>query len=238
MRLRRFPLRPLLLGGFALGALAGCTSLDTYQVQAPETLGSQVAVLAIEVPASALTEGETATFDIAFEIGWRGNVERSSMRATSRADLQDTILAQHRQWIYAVATRREPCAATTYAGVQHIALTRTGGRLSMALEPARVERQIEYSKAEWIAAMGRLRPESIRPPVYPDAALREGGQATVGVMFEFGPDGKARDAFAVNVANDRWGMTKAALAAVQRYELKEPPGRAIRGCQTFEFKLR
>ena len=99
-----------------------------------------------------------------------------------------------------------------------------------AARAARVERQIEYSKAEWIAAMGRLRPESIRPPVYPEAALREGGQATVGVMFEFGPDGKARDAFAVNVANDRWGMTKAALAAVQRYELKEPPGRAIRGC--------
>lgn len=238
-RARSASLRPVLVFLVTLAALAACKSLDTYQVRMPEVRGTQIAVLAIEVPANALAEGERASFDIAFEIGLRGEVVRSSMQATTRADLQDTILEQHRQWIYAVATREAPCAASTFAGVQRIAFTRTGGRLAMALEPARVERPLENVRADWFAArsMADLKPDSIRLPEYPRAALLEGVEGTVGIMFEFDADGRAGNAFSVNIANDRWGLTQAALATVKRYELKEPPGRTLRACQTFEFRL-
>lgn len=239
MHIHGIVLRCGLACGLALVMLVSCKSLDTYQVRMPETRGTQVAVLAIEVPANALAEGESATFDIAFEIGLRGDVVRSSMRATTRTDLQDSILEQHRQWIYAVATRQRPCAASTYAGVQRIAFTRTAGKLAMALEPARVERELESVPAEWVAArsMADLKPDSIRLPAYPRAALLDGSEGIVGVLFEFDADGRAKNAFPVNVANDRWGFTQAALATVARYQLKEPPGRTVRACQTFQFTL-
>lgn len=229
--------RMALLAASAL-ALPACKTTDTQRIELPERLGAPIGVLAIELPTGALADGEAATFDIEFEIGWRGTVERSSMRAASRPDLQDAVLTQHRQWVYAVATRSRPCAAVKFVGVQHIAISRTGSRLAMPLEPARVERRVDVVEAEWIGGVDKLRPESVTAPEYPRDALLAGAYGTVGVMFEFGMDGKARDAFTINAVNDRWGMTKAALATVSRYQLKEPPVRPLKACQTFEFTLR
>jgi hypothetical protein len=68
--------------------------------------------------------------------------------------------------------------------------------------------------------------------------MLENAQGRIGVIFEFGPEGKARNAFSVNGVNDRWGLTRAAIDTVSRYELIEPPGRTLLACQTFKFELR
>jgi outer membrane biosynthesis protein TonB len=220
--------------------VAACKSVavDPYRIDLPDRLGVPIAVLELEVPAAALQENETARFDIEFEVDLRGHVERSRTTASTRPDLDQRILEQHRQWIYAISTRTNPCVANAFVGTQHVEFTRRDGKVSMALEPARVERNVSRAAAEWVAATMPLKPETARLPSYPRQALLDKVHGTVGVMFEFGPDGKAHDAFAVNGVLDRWGLARAAVDTVSRYELKEPPGRTVLACQTFAFTTR
>jgi len=231
--------RPIVIGLCTL-LVAACKSVavDPYRIDLPDRIGVPIAVLQLEVPVAALQENETARFDIEFQVDLRGRVERSRTTASTRPDLDQKILEQHRQWIYAISTRADPCVATAFVGTQHVEFTRRDGKLSMALEPARVERNVSRAAAEWVAAKMQLKPETARLPAYPRQALLDHVHGTVGVMFEFGPDGKAHDAFAVNGVLDRWGLARAAVDTVSGYELKEPPGRTVLACETFAFTTR
>jgi hypothetical protein len=79
-----------------------------------------------------------------FEIDLRGHVQRSEMRASTRPDLQQRVPEYQQQWIDSIATRNAPCVAKTFSGTQDIEFTRRDGRLSMALEPARVQRTFNF----------------------------------------------------------------------------------------------
>jgi outer membrane biosynthesis protein TonB len=108
----------------------------------------------------------------------------------------------------------------------------------MPLQAAELMQPTTEAKAEPMPRIPPIKPESVVLPPYPGRALPDRAQGVVGVLFEFGPDGKVQDAFAVNGVTDRWGMTEAALATVRRYELREPPGRTVLACQSFEFMVR
>jgi hypothetical protein len=213
-------------------------------VELPEGIGVPVAVIQLELPSGALADKETASFDIQFEINVRGVVVQSKIQASSRPDLAARILEQHRQWIYSVASRATPCRAVAFRGIQHIEVARSDGKLSMTLEAARVEEEIAVLSAiELHPTSGadkpalRLKASSRVIPKYPLKAIIDGVEGTIGVIFEFGPDGKARDPLIVNGGTDRWGLTDAALQMVSRYELEEPPGRTVVACQTVDFKI-
>jgi hypothetical protein len=109
----------------------------------PEVLGAPAVVLSPEVPAGAIADGELARFEIGFTIDLRGAVVESRIESTTRPDLADAVLAQHRQWIYAVATRENPCQLRRFRGVQSIEVQRLDGKLVASGEPARVIEVIE-----------------------------------------------------------------------------------------------
>jgi outer membrane biosynthesis protein TonB len=224
--------------GLAALLLVGCATSrgPRHQIELPDRAGVPIGVLEFEVPASALREGETAHFDVEFEVDMRGRVQESHMTSSSHPDMDTKILADHKQWIYAVSSRAKPCTAERFVGTQAIEFTRRDGKLAMKLEPARVDRTLEEVSAENVASFA-LKPESMRTPAYPRAAALDGVYGTIGVIIEFGPDGKVRSAFPLNGSGDRWGLTRTVMETVSRYELKNPPGRTVLVCQPFVFTL-
>jgi outer membrane biosynthesis protein TonB len=227
-----------LVGASAL-LLIGCAQPrgPGYQIDVADRIGAPLAVMELEVPAAALKEGETARFDIEFQVDMQGRVQGSSVKASTRPDLNQQILEQHKHWIYAVAPRARPCLAQTFAGTQQIEFARHSDKLAMQLYGARVDRALERLASEWAYSKASLKPESARMPEYTRLALIDGVQETVGVMFDFGPDGKASNVRPINFDGDRWGLMRQAVEAVSSWELRNPPGRTIHACHEFKFTL-
>jgi hypothetical protein len=105
MRLSRF--LPIVL---AVAGLCACASAPNrpYQVDLPDRLGMPLAVLELEVSAAALQEGETAQFDIEFEIDLHGRVRHSSLRSASRPDLAASASGSMRSPRAPILARRAP----------------------------------------------------------------------------------------------------------------------------------
>lgn len=210
-------------------------------IEMPDVLGTPVVVLAPELPQGAVKAGETASFDIAFTIDLRGAVTESRIESTSRPDLADTILAVHKQWIYAVATRAEPCAARRFRGLQTIAVTQREGKLVSAAEPARVVEELETRRSERVDRGTVSVPNyrvAMRSVTYPRAALDQGVEASLAIIVLFSTEGAVVDAFPVNAAYDPWGFAKSAMQASRQLRMEPPPQHAIAVCVPIEFRIR
>lgn len=247
-------MRPILMGPFIL-LLAACATpppapppslrpslAGGTRIEMPEVLGTPVAILAPELPAGTLADGEGARFEIAFTIDLRGAVVESRIESTTRPDLADAMLAQHRQWIYAVATRGDPCRMQRFRGVQTIEVQRRDGRLAASGEPARVIEVLARRDAVRVDDDASLRPVNYRHVmgsiVYPSQALRDRIQARFAVIAIFGADGAVKDAYPVNAAYDRYGFAQNAMNAVRRLKVEPPPGREFLACIPIDFQLR
>lgn len=210
-------------------------------IEMPEVLGTPVVVLALELPQGSVQPGETASFDIAFSIDLRGAVTESRIESTSRSDLADSVLATHKQWIYAVATRAEPCATRRFRGLQRIAVTQREGKLVSAAEPARVVEELETRRSERVdsgtPSVANYR-DAMLSIAYPRAALQQGVEARLALIVQFSAEGAVVDAFPVNAAYDRWGFAKSAMQAARRLRMDPPPQRALTTCVLIDFRIR
>lgn len=212
------------------------------RIELPEVLGAPVVIVAPELPSGAVTEGERARFDIAFEVDLRGTVVQSRIESTTRPDLADAMLAQHRQWIYAVATRGDPCRMQRFRGVQTVEVQRRDGRLAASGEPARVIEVLAQCDAERVDHRDSLHPVNYRHVMssipYPRQAMIDGIQASFAVIAIFGADGAVKDTYPVNAAYDRYGFAQNAMTAVRRLKVEPPPGREFMSCIPINFLLR
>ncbi len=73
---------------------------------------------------------------------------------------------------------------------------------------------------------------------YPREALRQGIEARLALLVDFGADGGVVDAFPVNAAYDRWGFAESAIKVARRLKAEPPPARAMRACIPIDFRLR
>jgi len=212
------------------------------RIEMPEVLGTPVAILAPELPAGALADGESARFEIAFTIDLRGTVVESRLASTTRPDLADAMLAQHRQWIYAVATRNDPCRMQRFRGVQTIEVQRREGKLAASSGPARVIEVLARRDAVRVDGEASLQPVNYRHVMgsigYPRQALLDGIQARFAVVAIFGADGAVKDTYPVNAAYDRYGFAQSAMNAVRRLKVEPPPGHEFMACIPVNFQLR
>lgn len=242
-----------LMGAAGCLALTACTTVSAppplplnapgvTRIEMPEVLGTPVAVVPPELPGGTLSPGQTATFDIAFRIDARGNVVDSSLLASSHPDLAPAVLATHRKWIYAVATRQDPCRITRFAGTQRIAVTLKDGKPIAALDPATVIERLGAQTAPQVVRDAGLTVPNYRSVIsslpYPREALRQGVEARLALLVDFGADGSVVDAFPVNAAYDRWGFAESAIKVARRLKAEPPPGRAMRACIPIDFRLR
>ena len=212
------------------------------RVELPDVLGTPVVVVAPELSAVDLPEGARATFEIEFTIDLRGSVTGSNLRSSSHPALAEQVLAQHRSWVYAVATRDQPCRVTDFRGLQKIQIERSGGTLKAQLEPATVLERLgrrDYPKA---GVPGTISVPNYRNVLaampYPAAAQRQGIEADLAVLIEFAHDGTVKDAFPVNAAYDKWGFTQAALRRVTALRMEPAPGQIVLTCVPLAFRLR
>jgi outer membrane biosynthesis protein TonB len=212
------------------------------RIEMPEVLGSPVAILAPELPAGAIADGEVARFDIAFTIDLRGAVTESRVESTNRPDLAAAMLAQHRQWIYAVATREQPCRMQRFRGVQPIEVQRRDGKLTASSAPARVVEVLARQSAERFDNRASIRPVNLQHVMgsiaYPGQAIRDRIEARFAVIALFGTDGAVKDTYPVNAAYDRYGFAQNAMIAVRRLKLEPPPAREFTACIPIDFLLR
>lgn len=212
------------------------------RIEMPEVLGTPVAILAPELPAGAIADGESARFDIAFTIDLRGAVTESRVESTDRPDLADAILAQHRQWIYAVATREQPCRMQRFRGVQSIEVQRRDGSLAASSAPARVVEVLARQSAERFDNRASIRPVNLQHVMgsiaYPGQAIRDRIEARFAVIALFGTDGAVKDTYPVNAAYDRYGFAQNAMNAVRRLRVEPPPAREFVACIPIDFLLR
>lgn len=245
--------RCLLLSSLAV-LLAACAVTDTNaplrprpdgpgaRIFLPRVLGMPLAILAPEVPAGTIAAAERVRFEIAFSINLRGAVTESVMQSTSRPDLADAMLAQHRQWVYAVATSASgPCNIVRFRGVQTIEVERVGGKLVASGEPAHVVEVIAGIAARDIATDASSVPNyqsTMTSIVYPRSALLAGHERSLSMIIVFGADGAVKDAFPVNDAYDPHGFGASALRAVRRLKMEPPPPSDVAACAPIEFLLR
>ena len=250
----RAMLRCLLLSSLTV-LLAACAVTETRsppalrpsvpggtKVMLPDVPGTPLAILAPELPAGAIATGERARFEIGFSIDLRGAVVESSMQSTTRPDLADAMLAQHRQWVYAVATSAGgPCRVQRFRGVQTIEVQRVGDKLVADGVPARVVEVIGGMNAQTVqkgsvtvpnyrAVMGSI--------IYPRAAVMAGVEASLSMIVVFGTDGGVKDAFPVNLAHEPYGFAQTGLRAVRRLKAEPPPPNDFTACVPVDFRLR
>lgn len=238
--MRLLPLLPMSL------VLAGCASTPAptsrTQITMPEVLGTPIAILAPELPAGAIADGERARFDIAFAIDLRGSVIESRVESSTRPDLADAMQAQHRQWVYAVATRHAPCAMRRFRGVQSLEVERRGGKLVANAEPARVIEVLATRKAALADGQQAPTPINYRQVMggiaYPRDALLRGLQASFAVVAVFDQTGAVKEAYPVNAAHDSHGFSRSALDAVRRLKMEPPPSRDLTTCVPVDFRIR
>jgi TonB family protein len=212
------------------------------RIEMPEALGAPVVVLAPELPAGVIAVGERAQFDIGFRINLRGEVVESRIESTTRPDLADAMLAQHRQWIYAVATREDPCRLRRFRGAQAIEVQRLEGKLVASSEPARVLEVLEVRVTPRINSGNALQIPNYRQVLgsiaYPRQAMVEGAQARFALLVTFDTDGSVKDIFPVNAAYDRYGFAQNAMNAARRLKADPAPSQAVMACIPIDFLLR
>jgi hypothetical protein len=207
------------------------------RIELPDVLGVPAAPNPPELPAGALLEGESARFDIAFEVDLRGRVIESRISSTNRPDLADAMLAEHRQWGYAVTTRDAPCRIHRYRAEQTIELQQREGALVAEALPARMNEIIEQRDAEWLKpAVTNVR-EVMTSLNYPRAALLAGAQADITVMVEFAPDGSVQHAYPAIGSFDRFGFGRSAAVTARRLKADPAPGRAFTACMAVSFRI-
>ena len=245
----------VLAAGLAVaGALAGCASapppapiaaqpnLVTQRIDLPDLLGVPVAAAPLQLPAEVFADGQHASFDIEFTTDLRGHVVGSKTAGSTRPDLDATILAQHRNWRYAVATRVDRCAARRYRAVQRIELERRAGDVKAEYGAARVVellgRQVVPKPAGTAGfIVPNYRTELARIS-YPSDALREGVEASFALYVVFNADGGVDDVFAVNAFDDRWGFIENAMRVARQLKADPKPGKPIMGCVPIDFRIR
>lgn len=214
----------------------------SQRFELPEVLGTPILIAAPELPVGTLAEGESAEFDIEFSIDLRGSVAASKLVASSHPGIDAEILAQHRTWIYAVATRDNLCAMNRFRAVQQIRVTRREGKLSSTIEPARVLETIERVNQPSADTGQALNVPNFRTTLrsmeYPAAALREGVEGRLALLVVFAEDGTVSEVYPVNAAYDRWGFTRSAMRTARNLKADPPPGRRITACLPIDFRLR
>lgn len=212
------------------------------QFDLPDVLGKPVLVVALELPEGTLQEGETALFEIEFAVDYRGRVTTSQMKSSSHPALDSRILAQHPDWMYAIATRADLCAMTRYRALQRIGIARRDGKLVAPIEPAQVLEVHGRDKRPLVDDLKELSIPNYRNVVYripyPRAALIDGVEARLALIVEFGADGTVSDSYPVNAAYDRWGFTQGAMQAVRKLKADPAPGRTVLACIPLHFRLR
>ncbi len=247
-------LRCVLTGSLGM-ALTACAMTETRsppplrtsmpggtRVFLPDVLGTPLAILAPELPVGAIATGERARFEIAFSIDLRGAVVESSMHSTTRPDLVDAMLAQHRQWVYAVATRAGgPCRVQRFRGVQTIDVQRVGDKLVADGVPARVVEVLSGMNAQKVDTGGVtiVNYRSVMGSIiYPRAAVLAGVEGSLSMIVVFGTDGAVKDAFPVNLAHEPYGFAQTALRAVRRLKADPSPPNDFTACVPVDFRLR
>lgn len=208
------------------------------RIELPDMLGVPAAAKPPELPAGALVDGERARFDIAFKVDLRGRVIESSVDSTNRPDLADAMLAKHRQWGYAVATRNAPCRIHSYRAVQTIELHQRDGSLVASPLPARMIDVVEQRDAEGLKADTSNYREVLSSMVYPRDALLAGAQAEFTVIVEFAPDGSVQRAYPTNGSYDRYGFGRVVALSARRLKADPAPGRAFTACTSVSFAIR
>lgn len=249
------PARPLCAALVLLCAANGCAQVDeprapatalkvsgATRVDLPDVLGKPVLVVKPELPHDALAEGEAASFEVEFTVDLRGRVSTSGVVSSTHPALDRYILASHRDWLYAVATRADLCATRRFRARQRIEITRRDGKLSSALSAAevlevlqRVDRpKIDEGSAPRVPNYRRV----MNDILYPTAALRQGVQGRLALLVEFDADGRVSDAYPVNAAYDEWGFAHAAIAAARRLRMDPPPEERLIACLPVMFLIR
>jgi TonB family protein len=208
---------------------------------APLARGTPLAMLAPQLPAGSLAEGEEAVFEIEFVVDLRGRVSISRLLSSTHAALSDRVIEQHRQWVYAVSERIDDCSAKTFRAVQRIAIARQGGKLRLGVEAARevelllTEVAVQTPEHSLIDNFATV----FRTMEYPRAAAARNKGASFALIVEFGPDGKATDVYTVNAFRDDDGFAQAALRAARRFEANQAvaQGRPFTVCVPVSFKV-
>lgn len=212
------------------------------RIYLPAELGIPLAILAPELPAGSIAAGERARFEISFSIDLRGAVAESAMQSTTRPDLSDAMLAQHRQWVYAVATSASgPCRIARFRGVQTLEVERVDGKLVAIGEPAQVVEVLGAVEARDMATDPPSVPNYrsiLSSTVYPRSALAAGIERSLTIIIVFGTDGLVKDAFPINDAYDQHGFGPSALRAVRQLKMEPPPPRELTTCVPIDFQLR
>jgi hypothetical protein len=225
----------------ALLLFGACVAAAAGRVEMPSERGALVAMLALEVPAGSVAEGERVTAEIEFTVDLRGRVVDSHVRAASSPALGASLLEQQRQWVYAVAPRGDECtAAHAFRGVQRIAIERTNGKLHTELKPAEV---IELREANrWLnaAEVATNVREVLARIRLPRRALLNNVDASFAVVIEFDAAGKVTDVYPINAAYDEYGMLQ---SAVKEFHLLQAnpavtQGRPVTVCSSVRFTVR
>ncbi|MDZ7653813.1 MAG: hypothetical protein U5L03_15325 [Burkholderiaceae bacterium] len=212
------------------------------RIYLPAVLGIPLAILAPELPAGSIAAGERARFEIAFSIDLRGAVAESAMQSTTRPDLADAMLAQHRQWVYAVATSASgPCSIARFRGLQTIEVERVDGKLVASGEPAQVVEVLAAVDARDVVTDPSSVPNYrsiLNSIVYPRSALVEGVERSLSMIVVFGTNGSVKDAFPIYDAYDQYGFGPSALRAVRQLKMEPPPPRDLTTCVPINFRIR
>lgn len=212
------------------------------RIELPDVLGTPVVVVPPELQTGSLAAGQPARFDITFSIDLRGQVIESSMQASTHPQLDSLMLGQHRKWVYAVATRDNPCAMRRFRGVQTIDVVLKEGSPSAALAPARVSEILRTRTERKLGDDDGLKvPKyhaSMSQVIYPRAALSARVEARLALVVEFDAGGAVQDVFPVNAAYDRWGFANAAMRAARLMKAEPAPGRPVSACVPVDFLIR
>jgi hypothetical protein len=207
------------------------------RIELPAMLGVPAAASPPELPAGALVDGKHALFDIAFEVDLRGRVIESRIDSTNRPDLADAMLAAHRQWGYAVATREAPCRIHRYRAVQTIELQqRDGGLVAQALPPRSTE-IVERRDVEGLKNSTTNYREVLSSLPYPRAALLAEAQADFTVIVEFAADGSVQHTYPTIGSFDRFGFGRSAAITARRLKVDPAPDRAFASCMHISFRI-
>ncbi len=222
----------LLVAGLAeAGELAGVT----------RERGSVLAMLAMDVPAGSVADGERATVEIEFTVDLRGRVVDARLRSASAAALGESLLQQQRQWLYAVATRTDDChSVRAFRGLQRIAVERSGGKLRTELGSAEVIELLDGARVETLADAAVNVREVLRRVPYPPAALRANVETSFALPIDFDAEGKVTGTYPLGVASDERGFVRAAVGALRH--LRANPdvtqGRPMTMCTSIQFRVR
>jgi hypothetical protein len=208
----------------------------------PLARGTPVAMMAPELPAGSLAEGEEAVFEIEFSVDLRGRVTTSRLVSSTHPALGDRVAEQHRQWLYAVAERNDDCSAKTFRAMQRIAIARQAGKLRLGVEAAHVIELLPTELGLQAAEGPRIDnlKTAFRAMGYPREALLRNAGASFALIVAFGADGKVTEAYAVNAYQDDYGFVSSALQATRQFEANQAiaQGRPFAVCVPVSFEVR